>query len=209
MSNVQANEEVPQDEESGGENETHQLREAYKRKEAEAKEGAAAKRELAFLRAGVDPDASPAAKFFADHYDGELNADAITESYSALGLGGEPAPQPEPEPEVDPQMQEDQATQASCLDTALAEAHLELAARTPGGVLSGQTLFEWSDEWWKAECTPNMGWTGQDECPSFVNPAFPEGIMLAILFGNVFAPAIDKIFVNQNIKRRQLRDVAG
>jgi len=42
-----------------------------------------------------------------------------------------------------------------------------------------------------------------------VNPAFPEGIMLAILFGNVFAPAIDKIFVNQNIKRRQLRNVAG
>jgi Na+-transporting NADH:ubiquinone oxidoreductase subunit B len=42
-----------------------------------------------------------------------------------------------------------------------------------------------------------------------VNPAFPEGIMLAILFGNVFAPAIDKIFVYQNIKRRQLRNVAG
>ncbi|MFC1762553.1 NADH:ubiquinone reductase (Na(+)-transporting) subunit B [Planctomycetota bacterium] len=39
-----------------------------------------------------------------------------------------------------------------------------------------------------------------------INPAFPEGIMLAILFGNVFAPAIDKIFVNQNIKRRQLRN---
>jgi Na+-transporting NADH:ubiquinone oxidoreductase subunit B len=42
-----------------------------------------------------------------------------------------------------------------------------------------------------------------------INPAFPEGIMLAILFGNVFAPAIDKIFVNKNIKRRQLRNVAG
>ena len=42
-----------------------------------------------------------------------------------------------------------------------------------------------------------------------INPAFPEGIMLAILFGNVFAPAIDKIFVAQNIKRRQLRNVAG
>ncbi|MCP4454959.1 MAG: NADH:ubiquinone reductase (Na(+)-transporting) subunit B [Planctomycetes bacterium] len=42
-----------------------------------------------------------------------------------------------------------------------------------------------------------------------INPAFPEGIMLAILFGNVFAPAIDKIFVAQNIKRRQLRNVTG
>jgi Na+-transporting NADH:ubiquinone oxidoreductase subunit B len=42
-----------------------------------------------------------------------------------------------------------------------------------------------------------------------INPAFPEGIMLAILFANVFAPAIDKIYVNKNIKRRQLRNVAG
>ena len=32
-----------------------------------------------------------------------------------------------------------------------------------------------------------------------VNPAFPEGMMLAILFGNIFAPIIDKIFINKNI----------
>ncbi len=38
-----------------------------------------------------------------------------------------------------------------------------------------------------------------------LNPAYPEGIMLAILFGNVFSPIIDKIFVNRNIKRRQAR----
>jgi len=37
------------------------------------------------------------------------------------------------------------------------------------------------------------------------NPAYPEGIMLAILFGNVFAPIIDRVFVNRNIKRRQAR----
>ena len=35
-----------------------------------------------------------------------------------------------------------------------------------------------------------------------VNPAYPEGIMLAILFGNVFAPLIDYFVVQQNIKRR-------
>ena len=40
-----------------------------------------------------------------------------------------------------------------------------------------------------------------------VNPAFPEGMMLAILFMNVFAPIIDRIFINANIKRRLLRDV--
>lgn len=39
-----------------------------------------------------------------------------------------------------------------------------------------------------------------------VNPAFPEGMMLAILFMNVFAPIIDRIFINANIKRRLLRN---
>ena len=38
-----------------------------------------------------------------------------------------------------------------------------------------------------------------------VNPAFPEGVMLAILFGNVFAPVFDYIVVQANIRRRALR----
>ncbi len=38
-----------------------------------------------------------------------------------------------------------------------------------------------------------------------VNPAFPEGIMLAILFSNIFAPLIDYGVVSANIKRRQAR----
>ncbi len=38
-----------------------------------------------------------------------------------------------------------------------------------------------------------------------INPAFPEGIMLAILFGNIFAPLIDYYFVQANIKRRLAR----
>jgi len=40
-----------------------------------------------------------------------------------------------------------------------------------------------------------------------LNPAFPEGMMLAILFGNMFAPLIDRIFINAHIKRRATRDV--
>ncbi|MFZ1288875.1 MAG: NADH:ubiquinone reductase (Na(+)-transporting) subunit B [Melioribacteraceae bacterium] len=40
-----------------------------------------------------------------------------------------------------------------------------------------------------------------------VNPAFPEGMMLSILFMNMFAPTIDKIFINANIKRRIARNV--
>ena len=38
-----------------------------------------------------------------------------------------------------------------------------------------------------------------------VNPAFPEGIMLAILFANIFAPLIDHFVVQANIKRRKRR----
>ena len=40
-----------------------------------------------------------------------------------------------------------------------------------------------------------------------VNPAFPEGIMLAILFANLFAPLIDHFVVQANVKRRELRSV--
>ncbi len=38
-----------------------------------------------------------------------------------------------------------------------------------------------------------------------INPAYPEGIMLAILFGNVFAPLIDYFVLQANIRRRQRR----
>jgi Na+-transporting NADH:ubiquinone oxidoreductase subunit B len=41
-----------------------------------------------------------------------------------------------------------------------------------------------------------------------VNPAYPEGMMLAILFMNMFAPLIDHFFVAANIKRRVARNAA-
>ncbi|MFN2353024.1 MAG: NADH:ubiquinone reductase (Na(+)-transporting) subunit B [Desulfopila sp.] len=37
------------------------------------------------------------------------------------------------------------------------------------------------------------------------NPAYPEGIMLAILLGNVFAPLFDYFVIQANVKRRMLR----
>ena len=40
-----------------------------------------------------------------------------------------------------------------------------------------------------------------------VNPAFPEGMMLAILFANLCAPLIDHFVTQANIKRRQARNV--
>ncbi len=38
-----------------------------------------------------------------------------------------------------------------------------------------------------------------------INPAFPEGIMLAILFANIFAPLIDYFVVRANVQRRLKR----
>lgn len=38
-----------------------------------------------------------------------------------------------------------------------------------------------------------------------MNPAFPEGVMLAILFGNLCAPLIDHFVMRANIRRRQRR----
>lgn len=38
-----------------------------------------------------------------------------------------------------------------------------------------------------------------------INPAFPEGMMLAILFANTFAPTIDFMVTKANIKRRRVR----
>ncbi|AWB68018.1 NADH:ubiquinone reductase (Na(+)-transporting) subunit B [Saccharobesus litoralis] len=40
-----------------------------------------------------------------------------------------------------------------------------------------------------------------------VNPAFPEGMMLAILFANLFAPLFDYFVAQSNIKRRLARHV--
>jgi Na+-transporting NADH:ubiquinone oxidoreductase subunit B len=41
-----------------------------------------------------------------------------------------------------------------------------------------------------------------------VNPAYPEGMMLAILFGNLCAPTIDYYVMQANIRRRLARDHA-
>ncbi len=40
-----------------------------------------------------------------------------------------------------------------------------------------------------------------------INPAFPEGMMLAILFANVWSPVIDYFVIKANIKRRVQRNV--
>ena len=42
-----------------------------------------------------------------------------------------------------------------------------------------------------------------------INPAFPEGIMLAILFGNIFAPVIDYFVIRANVRRRIRRNAGA
>jgi len=39
------------------------------------------------------------------------------------------------------------------------------------------------------------------------NPAYPEGMMLAILLMNMFAPLIDHVVVRSNIRRRLKRSM--
>jgi Na+-transporting NADH:ubiquinone oxidoreductase subunit B len=41
-----------------------------------------------------------------------------------------------------------------------------------------------------------------------VNPAYPEAMMLSILFMNMLAPVIDHYVVKANIKRRMARSAA-
>ena len=38
-----------------------------------------------------------------------------------------------------------------------------------------------------------------------MNPGYPEGMMLAIFFGNMFAPLIDYCVVDRNVSRRVKR----
>ena len=51
---------------------------------AEAEEGVAARRELAFIKAGVDTD-TPIGKLFMRAYDGELDKESVTAAYAELG----------------------------------------------------------------------------------------------------------------------------
>jgi hypothetical protein len=69
---------------------------------------------------------------------------------------------------------ENQVLQANCIETLLADAGSEVAARNPGGVSGGQAIFEWADEWWKAECVPTTDWCVQDTCASSTNPSYPD-----------------------------------
>jgi len=74
---------------------------------------------------------------------------------------------------------EDQNMQATCLASLLGEAQSALAVRDPAnGVSTGQILFSWMDEWWKAfdgggACS-NTYWDKHDTCQGWSQPGYPD-----------------------------------
>lgn len=69
------------------------LRQAAKRAKADRQELAAAKRELALVKAGVDTD-TKVGKLFAKAYDGDLDVDKIKAEWAEIAPSTTPAPEP-------------------------------------------------------------------------------------------------------------------
>jgi hypothetical protein len=85
---------------------------------------------------------------------------------------------------------ESQGMQELCLEGQLEDLDLALAVRTAGGVSTGQIVFEWTDEWWKAEPTPGgdcvtTDWCLHDTCKNSDNLAFPDPAINEEWFGIV------------------------
>jgi hypothetical protein len=86
---------------------------------------------------------------------------------------------------------EDQTIQANCLDTLIEDGNVDLAVRAGGlGVLAGQILFEWADEWWKAEC-PTCAWFTHDSTNPWTAGGFPDGKAHEEWFGLMALDAAD------------------
>lgn len=79
---------------------------------------------------------------------------------------------------------ENETLQSDCMASLLEEANEALAVRNSEGVSSGQVIFEWADEWWKANpdasnpentCVEGgTDWAAHDTCTSFDNFAYPD-----------------------------------
>ena len=96
-------------------------------------ENAQLKRELAFARAGIDPDTDPKLGFFIKGYDGELSTDAIRRTATELGFIA---------PVVDPAAAQNQVT----LEADQRVQNLSPGAAAPatgrGGVASMEDTYK-------------------------------------------------------------------
>ena len=91
--------------------EVSELRKAAEGGKAAKREAEMAKRELAFVKAGVDTDSKPA-RALLENYEGELTKEAIQAEAKDWGLvkGAEPEPTPDPGAEQAAAVAETQAT---------------------------------------------------------------------------------------------------
>ena len=95
------------------------LRRERKAKEAAEAEAAKAKRELAFLKAGLDPD-DPKTSYFVKGYEGEDTPEAIRKAATEAGFISEPTPEPVDDTPVQTQDRITGASQGAAeIDTAV------------------------------------------------------------------------------------------
>ena len=98
-------------EEAQGTEDVSELRKAAEGGKAAKREAEMAKRELAFVKAGVDTDSKPA-RALLENYEGELTKEAIQAEAKDWGLvrDAEPEPAPDPAAEQAAAVTETQAT---------------------------------------------------------------------------------------------------
>lgn len=87
------------DESNGDASDIKGLRRAANGKKKLEQELANAKRELAFIKAGINPD-DPKMRYFVKGYEGDLNADAVREAALEAGFLASQQSQPDPQKEA-------------------------------------------------------------------------------------------------------------
>ena len=100
---------------------------------------------------------------------------------------------------------ENRTMQANCLGQLLDDADQALAVRAPGGVSSGQVIFSWADEWWKATCAGSQ-WTTHETCTSWTQAGYTDPAINEEWWG---IAALDAANPNARVLRNASTTVSG